>query len=1150
MGSKAKTMEHDEEVALALELIEAKVPKARVKEIFQGRIDPSILEDIATTDHYNRDAKQDDVDPNIKRLVDEMKAPDQLLDPLFKHLMKDPVALSSGYVFDRSSVVDSKNVLKFVRCPVSGKALDDSVITLASEKREIEHYKATRDRNVAEIARKMIASGDYDSFHLVLEGVENYTKTIGDNYLPLARELVAMWSGIREASCIMLLVDKVDPQSHARSNHTLVSSGGLQERAFRIIVSAEYFRDESFRRDSKSGIYLSLFNEHNLLVERSKLFDYRSEKDANHYQIFGKHDRIVTKSKPGYFYKLEAVSSSNGRLADANGLMCKIFPESSRKSSYRMVDMEGAEGIFMGSVDMKNRAHGQGVLDYDDGRRFSGKFHHGSIAEGVLYRGAHVVHTIRDGDWEELVDEVLVQKYGANCLVYDAVDNSRNNSKHQNDGYLNKSRLSYNNDRSLRSDYSSYKSKKSSFQPTDQRSFLHSIPVEGGASVLGNYGEKSLPAFQGSNRYVEDMDVYSSHGDRSSHYPPQSALPALQGKMKYIDDDFSAMQNRSHMDVDAHDRMKRRSVESITSFRRNHGEKGNSKFDYGGNEMFTSGNRTHHSDVPSENGAYRQRKTSSFESIASFRRNHGEKDSKFGGYGGDEMFTSGNRTHYSNAPRRSLSPPMPGTNRENGAYRQRRSFEELGDLNSIQIPRSHEENGTLHGNRVLDDHISVLSDNWSNRKAKLSSKGVIPAGRKDSSLGLTDERDSRFNSIMTAKKEIDDLSLHSGLMRVDEKNTSPAHKDEKSSKFDSPTFGRGDDDDFSLRSDAMHNVKNKARSTDDVPPLHSGATRGGLMDPSGPSNNRNLSSEGLSKSRMNRIGSEHDQSYERSDQSEIGSQRNRSNIHQSGMTSVMEGDRDDTRDVIGSLRSQSTMLVRPMLLMVDGIVQNVRGDGTFLKGGTLQDGVRCIYVSAEKYADIEGSTRLIMTLRDAKGVVIEKMDLFGKSTNAEYSPFRFIGDNEPIVSNAAPGLHYQLDYVVHGGYEDTITLAGLICKIIPASRAAPSYELPDPEGLPGRYIGAIDIDGNASGKGTFHYETGCTFVGQFKGGKFFEGAYYRGSEPLGTRSDGQWDKELNRSMIRDYSYDVNYFTNRVKTKSEVVVEAHQEEESTYSPFCC
>ena len=95
-------MDYNEETIRAIELLEAGVPKARVKELFHQKIHPNDLNELMDENRRNKM-----VDPNIKRLVDEMRAPEGFMDPLYNHLMKDPVALSSGHIFDRTSVLDS-----------------------------------------------------------------------------------------------------------------------------------------------------------------------------------------------------------------------------------------------------------------------------------------------------------------------------------------------------------------------------------------------------------------------------------------------------------------------------------------------------------------------------------------------------------------------------------------------------------------------------------------------------------------------------------------------------------------------------------------------------------------------------------------------------------------------------------------------------------------------------------------------------------------------------------------------------------------------------------------------------------------------------------------------------------------------------------
>jgi hypothetical protein len=105
--------------------------------------------------------------------------------------MEDPVALSSGYIFDRSTVLDSKGNLRYDRCPISGKILDRTIIPLPSIKNEKLRYLEHREKTVKEIADKLFTK--HHSFQLVLEVVEKYLEGQEDMFLPLVRELTSMW---------------------------------------------------------------------------------------------------------------------------------------------------------------------------------------------------------------------------------------------------------------------------------------------------------------------------------------------------------------------------------------------------------------------------------------------------------------------------------------------------------------------------------------------------------------------------------------------------------------------------------------------------------------------------------------------------------------------------------------------------------------------------------------------------------------------------------------------------------------------------------------------------------------------------------------------------------------------------------------------
>ena len=76
-----------EDVALANKLLASGVPESKVKQLFKNRIDEDELNSVVqeTRDDASR---QSTVEPEIKRLVEEAKAPEEFLDPLYMQLMK------------------------------------------------------------------------------------------------------------------------------------------------------------------------------------------------------------------------------------------------------------------------------------------------------------------------------------------------------------------------------------------------------------------------------------------------------------------------------------------------------------------------------------------------------------------------------------------------------------------------------------------------------------------------------------------------------------------------------------------------------------------------------------------------------------------------------------------------------------------------------------------------------------------------------------------------------------------------------------------------------------------------------------------------------------------------------------------------------
>ena len=318
---------------------------------------------------------------------------------------------------DRSTILDDENNLKFSTCPLTGESLTSEVNVAVNVKKQIDLFKMRRDSKITQIARNLTSRGSFESFHDILEAVEKYVGKLGDSYLPLTRELAAIWTGLSSKPSLMLFVDKLSIED-TNEWKTAVKTDLLEDRINKILVSADVFKLQ--RTDSNNSfVALSLYNNEGDLVERVKLFDGSSYGTTGLQHSFGKKDEIVTCAKIGYTYRIEYMVSTNPGDVQIEGLVCKVFPTSLRASSYRMRDSDGETGVFIGPINGEKLAHGRGSLEYDDGKRFVGTFFEGSMVDGVLYRESFAGQTMNNGKWTESVDTSIVEKFSSNMIMFE-----------------------------------------------------------------------------------------------------------------------------------------------------------------------------------------------------------------------------------------------------------------------------------------------------------------------------------------------------------------------------------------------------------------------------------------------------------------------------------------------------------------------------------------------------------------------------------------------------------------------------------------------------------------------------------------------------------------------------------------------------------
>ncbi len=1067
-NSEYSKPDYADDLENARNLLENGVPSEQVRKIFKNRIDTVDLDELLGERRgHHEQSRGVQVQPDIKRLVDEMRAPDDFIDPLYQHLMEDPVVLSTGLVLDRSSIIGSSGQLRFTRCPFSGEEVRDDIYPVTSKREAIANFKARRDRNVNEIARKLIASGEYRSFVDILDAVESYVKGRGDNYLSLAREIAAVWTGVREASDMMLLVENLELDGTVNRWVPVVETGGLHDKVFKIIVSAEVFRSYA-GRSGQNRVCLSLWDDAGMFVERCRLFDYslQDRRIQNHNEMFGRRDPIVSKARPGFFYRLEYMIASGSSHLEVNGLICKIFAEASKRPSYRMRDANDEEGIYIGAVDREDSAHGMGLLEYDDGKRFVGKFYLGSMAEGVLYRGAHARRTLKGGQWTHATDDRLVKKYPSNMLVYDSTPESLQYKRRLYSG-----RSQYEESTAMDTDRAHAPASRYGSHHTRNHG------VRGGTSRTGmlvNHHEAEVSdldfSVQGSryNRNEDEMSHYRRHN--TSRNPkqgidtadlPMHALPVFQSRNQHDQgDDYSSRAydkpSRYKTTEDTFDEKRRKMLEKLED------------------------------DIE-------------FEKEVQDRRTHGDLSSL------DRRRHESVKSHHSR-----MKYADEHGNGKARSYDQPYEYEDLGRS------RSHDNS------HASDTLLAKLS-----RQAN-DDQDDLDQLRRDLELMKHSERPRSADRPRSAGSNRPHAANHSGR----------PHHSSGGSLFDQLDAMRDEFDKIpDLNNEEAHVYPHREEFQEKRP---------GMTNPSAMRTSKKNSSLGII--------------HERSDASSRSHMKNKNSL---GMIPSREEEHDgyDRRDAMNGSRNRditpsSKRRIRPIVMMVDNLVTSTKG-GTWrkiLKTAALQDGVHSILVSADDFQDIEGISNLAITLYNARDQAMTRHDIFGnpsKKGMASQTLYRFMErEDNPIVSKASPGCYYQLEYSVGSGNSNSLTVRGLVCKINPQSNEAPTYEMCDPEGHKGRYIGALNIKGDAHGLGRLEYENGNTFVGQFEKGKLKEGAYYRGTHFMFSMARGQWTEAPVPALAKKYPNNVQIHTKLQSARKQNTQYTNVEESGVDSPMMC
>ncbi len=257
---------------------------------------------------------------------------------------------------------------------------------------------------------------------------------------------------------------------------------------------------------------------------------------------------------------------------------------------------------------------------------------------------------------------------------------------------------------------------------------------------------------------------------------------------------------------------------------------------------------------------------------------------------------------------------------------------------------------------------------------------------------------------------------------------------------------------------------------------------------------------------------------------------------QASVTSRVQGRRSPDVELLPFYESDShrrvSVQLPPMQMMVRSMLNHKVIGGKckrLITGGVLQDEVKCIIVSTTWFHTLfEGQSRLVLTLYNDAKEVKKRVDIFGSPPKRGFAAYRYFGEYDDIVALARPGCYYQLEIKVAKGQVDALTLAGLVCKIIPSSTFGQSFNFIDEEGAEGRYRGEVNAEGMPNGRGIMDYQDGASFVGKYNNGHWDRGVKYFGNEAVKSMKQGEWDDQIDMRMTSEFDYNLHFFVREKK----------------------
>lgn len=225
--------------------------------------------------------------------------------------------------------------------------------------------------------------------------------------------------------------------------------------------------------------------------------------------------------------------------------------------------------------------------------------------------------------------------------------------------------------------------------------------------------------------------------------------------------------------------------------------------------------------------------------------------------------------------------------------------------------------------------------------------------------------------------------------------------------------------------------------------------------------------------------------------------------------------------------------LRPLYLFKKTLSDNRRDSDwhSSLQSDPIEAQVDRILVSVESWGDQGWGNykgNLGLALYDTNEVLVARCNLFGTYRSPSYShgdhPNRMLQSDEDVVSKAKPGFTYKLEYTVGGGGGHSLRAHDWKCKMFYQGWSGEDnyHHMSDPEGVKGVYMGPVNAENKADGRGCLEYDNGYSFLGDFSNGSMVTGVCYLCNKVRWTMTDGKRTSSVNNTIVSAYPQDAQF----------------------------